>query len=194
MSKFDSARHFLRRVLEGEESADPAAPHEPPAPLPSAPGRSTVDAEFAELLESVGAESADGRVDFRDHELAELREMLARLRPLGDELARTERERLRLTERCAELERRQAQFEQLFARQDEELAELREAKDPDPSRREASLLRRLEEREGVLARERERLAQARRQRDERNQVAADRWRELRALRSRLRALELERSE
>jgi chromosome segregation ATPase len=177
LGTLDSARRLIQRVFDRETEVDV---EEPRAPLPAEPAPG---AEFADLQSLLGAEpSAVEPIHLRDMEVAELRTMLTRLQPMGDELARMERTRVGLERRCAELE------ESLTA-VTAELEESRLAKEPDATKRELRLQRRLEEREGVLARERERLAEARRKRDERNKVASDRWREIHALRAHLRRVE-----
>ena len=189
MAALSTARAFLRRAL-GMAEETPAAPQASSA-LEDAP---QVDAEFADMLADLGAEpsepaaplpgqaseaadpaaSEDPSGDLRDLELAELRSMLAKLQPLGDELARVEQERLSGLEREGEL-----------------VAELERAREElRVERRERRALeRRLRQREGVLARERKRHAQTREKYEQRRAQAIERWHQLREARNRLRELE-----
>lgn len=153
---------------------------------PSAPTESTEPDEFAELLEAIGSTASDDSAEaavrtqlaLRDATIAELREMLTRLRGIGDRLARTEQERIRLVDRIAALEAlRAAEAEEALcaAERSQEALERLELK--------------LSEREGVLARERERHAATREKLAEQKRIAAERWHELTHLRSETRRLE-----
>lgn len=66
--------------------------------------------EFEDLLDGIGAEqvedSADAALALKDNTIAELKTMLARLRPLGDRLAATERARLAAVRRVQQLEKK----------------------------------------------------------------------------------------
>jgi hypothetical protein len=128
--------------------------------------------EFADLLDAIGAIDSDhgpgDQLALRDATIAELRGMLVNLRGIGDTLAWTEQERLRLLARVAELERAAA------------------VRDARAARRERELV----SRQALVARERKRHAATRAKLAERERVAAERWRELQALRRELRRLRL----
>ena len=150
------ARLFLHRVF-GRPAEDAPAAVEPAEGF----------GEFEDMLDALGATAPepgeDARLAARDATIAELQTMLAGLRPLGEQLAATERARLAAEARLAELEASQAK----------------------------ALVRKLGAREAVLARERERHAATREKLAERQRVAADRWREVQGLRAAKRRLERE---
>ena len=131
MNAFDKAKDLLKKALQREAEEAPQHPagrgvDAPPPALPTARPRQAPaggeapteardllgapepDPEFLDLVAEVGAHPAtpeDAPFDPRGMELAELREMLSRLQPLGDELARTERARLALAARLDASER-----------------------------------------------------------------------------------------
>ena len=121
--------------------------------------------EFEEMLDELGAVAPepdeDARLAAKDATIDELQTMLAGLRPLGQQLAESERARLEAERRLAE---------------------------PESSPAKA-LLRKLRARESVLSRERERHAATREKLAERRRVAAARGREILGLRSATRRLE-----
>jgi len=119
-------------------------------------------AEFDSLLADLGSESPTSNaatLDLKDVTIAELSSMLEALRPLGDRLAEAERQRLEALARIEALER--AHDAETAARLESEVQRLKTA---------------LVQSDLTLARTKKKLA-------ERQHVAAERWRELRSLRS-----------
>ena len=97
-------RLALTRVLSNESRVEPSGD---PAgePSPALPARESAGAngtagggehlEFSELLGALGAEPSDTTdLERKDREIAELQRNLEMLRPIGDELARVEQQRL----------------------------------------------------------------------------------------------------
>ena len=157
----------LREMTSELKARDPVA--ESP-PQPNGTAECTADSppssdEFSELLDAIGAidsdHGPDAQLALRDATIAELRNMLQNLRGIGDQLAWTEQERLRLVARVAELE-------QAFAFES----------DVRIARLEKEIARRKE----LVARERKRHSATRAKLAERERVAAERWREILELR------------
>ena len=102
--------------------------------------------------------------------------MLEGLRPLGDLAAAAEQGRLAAQMRVDELEQRVDELERRFVQREADREKLE---------------KRLSDREAVLERERERHEATRKKFVDRKTVAAARWKELLALRARLKDLERE---
>jgi hypothetical protein len=136
-------------------------------------------AEFGDLLEAVGATSHESdhesELALRDAAIRELEGMLGGLRSLGDELAKTEQERLALAARLAELEGSSVTIPS-HSQQPDHLADRLENK--------------LAQREAVLARERSRHAATRDKLAASKRVAGERWQLLRELRAENRRLRI----
>ncbi len=196
LSLFDSTGSFIRNIVsiwntdpvkgaEGEPAADgPVMDHGVDADQPD-PDHS----EFAEFLSDLGATAgepdADSRQALQAGRIAALEEQLQQLRPLGDMLAASDRALLAEQARVQELEA------ELTARgADCELgAEEGAATLVSKLRKERQKLRRkLARREKVIEGGKMRLAAMRDKRDERHQIAADRWREILKLRKANKAL------
>lgn len=130
-------------------------------------------AEYEDLLRAIGGgpDEAAGPAasDLRDATIAELRRVFEELRPLGEQLAESERARLAAEE---EARRLAAAMESIGADVEGLRGELA---------KQTALRARLEERAAAL----------RAKRDERHRVAADRWREIRRLRGECKRLERE---
>lgn len=148
---------------DSSPSRTPLVPSPDSAATPPEPVRTdTAEAEFAGFLSDLGARN-DGEpaapLDLKDVTIAALREILEGLRPIGDQLAESERRRADLEaqleaavcathiERCAELEA--------------ELVKLRK----------------------TVVQAQTRLEKSRAKTAERQRVAAQRWREIQKLRS-----------
>lgn len=117
----DRATPTAQEEREADASADQERPleglaPEPPPALP-ARGRSEMSDDFRDLLSDLGAEPAEAAspLDLKDREIEELQRNLDMLRPIGDELARVEQQRI--AERreweaeVAELRRRLAEMQ-----------------------------------------------------------------------------------
>jgi Skp family chaperone for outer membrane proteins len=100
-------RLALTRVLSNEARVEPSgeAAGDPAEPSPALPARESARAngaaggdehlEFSELLGALGAEPSDtSDLERKEREIAELQRNLEMLRPIGDELARVEQQRL----------------------------------------------------------------------------------------------------
>lgn len=165
----DRAFGLLRKVLKKpEEAGAPVLPEDLEA------------TEFRDLQAEIGAVLEETpESDLRDATIAELRDNLERLKPLGVLLAEAERRRLATEEQLARL---MLAHEALQREHDEE----REAGPPD-----ARLARELERQSAARQRAEERLDETRAKLDEKRLVASERWKEIRALRARAKEAERE---
>ena len=147
-------------------------------------------AEFASLQSAIGAEpGAGGEADrsaLKDLAIAGLQQSLAELQPLGELLARSEGLRI---EAERELARTRAELD---------MALVRECASGDAGAKLAEAEKRAQALSGELRAERtarvraeERGLKAREKAAERQKVAAERWRDLRAARAEVRKLERE---
>jgi chromosome segregation ATPase len=170
-------------VAERTTMRDPADPEAATELKNPTSGQSEDWNEYDDLLAGIGAERSEpdstAQIERRDVTIGELTRILEGLRPLGDLAAKAEQRRQAAAERVAELEERVADLESRFVDREEDREKLE---------------LRLSEREAVLERERERHEATRKKFIERKAVAAERWKEMRALRSKLKRLERERSQ
>lgn len=154
-------------MLDRSPEHDLTPPRESPVlsqdsstPQRAATSDEATDAEFAGFLSDLGSKAESGSaIDLKDVTIAALREVLEGLRPLGDQLAESERQRVDLEaqleaavcathiERCAELEAEVVRLKKAFV--------------------QTSL----------------RLEKSRAKTAERQRIAAQRWREIQKLRS-----------
>lgn len=136
--------------------------------------------EYDDLLAGIGAErsvpDSASQIERRDVTIVELTRLLEGLRPLGDLAAAAEQGRLAAQMRVDELEQRVDELERRFVQREADREKLE---------------KRLSDREAVLERERERHEATRKKFVDRKTVAAARWKELLALRARLKDLERE---
>jgi hypothetical protein len=107
----------------------PCLAQPPSATALESPGEQGFD-ELQDLLDSIGAEPAapdpDAQLRLKDATISELTSMLAALRPLGDQLAATERARLDLKERTERLGDEVAELRRLLVLASDELEDDRE--------------------------------------------------------------------
>jgi chromosome segregation ATPase len=186
------------------------APPSPPAP---APDPNDGFAEFGDFLSDLGAEPALASVevtalDRKEREVEELRRNLELLRPIGEQLAVVERQRLaeraELQEEIDRLSGRAGGSVAAAAIPDQRVdavmssvAEIRAvveagiAEQADLRRRLQVQAQALEKTEAALERARKQLAANRAKLDERRAVATDRWNQIRQLKKRVRELERE---
>jgi vacuolar-type H+-ATPase subunit I/STV1 len=141
--------------------------------------------EYDDLLAGIGAERSEpdptALIECKDVTIGELTRLLAGLRPLGDLAARAEQDRIVAVARADELEARIEELERRLTDRDG-VVESR-------SEEAARLQQQLTQREEVLDRERARHDATRQKLTERKAVAAERWRELRALRAKLKRID-----
>lgn len=152
-----------------------------PRPVPHDEGdtieRDEAHEEFSSFLDDLGAEPAEPDLEstilLKDLTITNLTARLMDLRGLGDELAEAERRRLAGSERILELE---ARLEEPL----DEVSSLR-AENEELRAALAAVEAKLQKSRDVNQRTHERLARSRKKFEERNKVAADRWRELQRL-------------
>lgn len=177
-----SCAGLLRRLADRLAPPDVTPVAEAPAPEVPAPQAQAepMHEDFASMLSDLGAEPVahDGSADplLKETTIRALSDNLHGLRNLGDQLARTEQDRLALTARVEEL--------QVGIESEAQAAEAGAAR----------LEARLEKREGVLERAREQLARQREKTADWKRKAAERWHELGALKARVKELERELAE
>jgi len=137
--------------------------------------------EYDDLLAGIGAERSEpdstALIECKDVTIGELTRILEGLRPLGELAAVAEQERMAAVARADELEARIVELERRLAADDDQPV--------SDDERCAKLEQQLERREKVLDRERLRHETTRKKLAERRTIAAERWKELLALRARL---------
>ncbi len=171
-------------------------------PVTFGEGSSTTEDLASDLLEPPAALPAgaapvrqEDELARRDATIGSLREMLAALHPLVDEVERSEESRRMAEERLGRREQELAALRARLAQSEEALAGLRAALAGAQARpvadvevlerlreRQRRLQLKLLERNGVLARERARHARTRERLARRDRLARERWNEIRRLR------------